>query len=66
MVTVTGRPEMVDEAIDHLLNLEEEYVCKLASNVSMRLCVNVYTVTLMRVMFKENPCIVNKHMGGKR
>ena len=26
LVTVTGRPEMVDEAIDHLLNLEEEYV----------------------------------------
>uniref|UniRef100_A0A672JFL3 Vigilin n=1 Tax=Salarias fasciatus TaxID=181472 RepID=A0A672JFL3_SALFA len=25
-VTVTGRPELVDEAIDHLLNLEEEYV----------------------------------------
>ncbi|XP_053540016.1 vigilin-like [Ictalurus punctatus] len=24
LVTVTGRPEMVDEAIDHLLNLEEE------------------------------------------
>lgn len=29
LVTVTGRPEMVDEAIDHLLNLEEEYVSKL-------------------------------------
>uniref|UniRef100_A0A8C5C3D0 Vigilin n=1 Tax=Gadus morhua TaxID=8049 RepID=A0A8C5C3D0_GADMO len=26
LVTVTGRPELVDEAIDHLLNLEEEYV----------------------------------------
>ncbi|XP_053540022.1 vigilin-like [Ictalurus punctatus] len=26
LVTVTGRPEMVDEAIDHLLNLEEEYM----------------------------------------
>lgn len=26
LVTVTGRPEHVDEAIDHLLNLEEEYV----------------------------------------
>lgn len=26
LVTVTGRPEQVDEAIDHLLNLEEEYV----------------------------------------
>lgn len=25
-MTVTGRPELVDEAIDHLLNLEEEYV----------------------------------------
>uniref|UniRef100_A0A4W5RJD7 Vigilin n=1 Tax=Hucho hucho TaxID=62062 RepID=A0A4W5RJD7_9TELE len=25
-VFVTGRPELVDEAIDHLLNLEEEYV----------------------------------------
>ncbi|XP_010785840.1 vigilin-like, partial [Notothenia coriiceps] len=26
VVTVTGRPELVDEAIDHLLNLEEEYM----------------------------------------
>uniref|UniRef100_A0A674NTQ9 Vigilin n=1 Tax=Takifugu rubripes TaxID=31033 RepID=A0A674NTQ9_TAKRU len=26
LVTVIGRPELVDEAIDHLLNLEEEYV----------------------------------------
>lgn len=26
VVTVIGRPEHVDEAIDHLLNLEEEYV----------------------------------------
>ncbi|XP_059923201.1 high density lipoprotein binding protein a isoform X1 [Gadus macrocephalus] len=26
LVTVTGRPELVDEAIDHLLNLEEEYL----------------------------------------
>lgn len=26
LVVVTGRPELVDEAIDHLLNLEEEYV----------------------------------------
>lgn len=26
LVTVMGRPEQVDEAIDHLLNLEEEYV----------------------------------------
>lgn len=25
-MTVIGRPELVDEAIDHLLNLEEEYV----------------------------------------
>lgn len=25
-VTVTGLPENVDKAIDHLLNLEEEYV----------------------------------------
>lgn len=25
-VTVTGLPENVDQAIDHLLNLEEEYV----------------------------------------
>uniref|UniRef100_A0A8C7IDX7 Vigilin n=1 Tax=Oncorhynchus kisutch TaxID=8019 RepID=A0A8C7IDX7_ONCKI len=28
-VFVTGRPELVDEAIDHLLNLEEEYVSTL-------------------------------------
>lgn len=26
LVMVIGRPEHVDEAIDHLLNLEEEYV----------------------------------------
>lgn len=26
LVSVIGRPEHVDEAIDHLLNLEEEYV----------------------------------------
>ncbi|XP_056133981.1 high density lipoprotein binding protein a [Lampris incognitus] len=26
LVIVTGRPELVDEAIDHLLNLEEEYM----------------------------------------
>lgn len=35
LVTVTGRPERVDEAIDHLLNLEEEYVrfcCHLAQD----------------------------------
>lgn len=25
-VTVTGLPENVEEAIDHILNLEEEYV----------------------------------------
>lgn len=28
-VTVTGLPETVDNAIDHLLNLEEEYVSPL-------------------------------------
>lgn len=28
-VTVTGLPETVDNAIDHLLNLEEEYVSSL-------------------------------------
>lgn len=31
LVTVMGRPEQVDEAIDHLLNLEEEYVSCTAS-----------------------------------
>lgn len=30
LVIVTGRPELVDEAIDHLLNLEEEYVSLLS------------------------------------
>lgn len=33
-VTVTGRPEMVDEAIDHLLNLEEEYMADVVENES--------------------------------
>uniref|UniRef100_A0A8C8JHW6 Vigilin n=1 Tax=Oncorhynchus tshawytscha TaxID=74940 RepID=A0A8C8JHW6_ONCTS len=32
-VFVTGRPELVDEAIDHLLNLEEEYVSTLVKVV---------------------------------
>ncbi|TRY72786.1 hypothetical protein DNTS_029738 [Danionella cerebrum] len=32
LVTVTGRPEHVDEAIDHLLNLEEEYLADVAEN----------------------------------
>ncbi|XP_013872122.1 vigilin [Austrofundulus limnaeus] len=31
-VTVIGRPEHVDEAIDHLLNLEEEYMVDVAEN----------------------------------
>ncbi|KAJ8418609.1 hypothetical protein AAFF_G00001080 [Aldrovandia affinis] len=34
LVTVTGRPELVDEAIDHLLNLEEEYMADVAENES--------------------------------
>ncbi|RXN04636.1 vigilin isoform X2 [Labeo rohita] len=32
LVTVTGRPEQVDEAIDHLLNLEEEYMADVVEN----------------------------------
>ncbi|KAE8294395.1 Vigilin High density lipoprotein-binding protein [Larimichthys crocea] len=32
LVTVTGRPELVDEAIDHLLNLEEEYMADVVEN----------------------------------
>ncbi|KAK2907479.1 high density lipoprotein binding protein a isoform X1 [Channa argus] len=31
-VTVTGHPELVDEAIDHLLNLEEEYMADVVEN----------------------------------
>ncbi|KAG7456604.1 hypothetical protein MATL_G00237650 [Megalops atlanticus] len=34
LVTVTGRPEQVDEAIDHLLNLEEEYMADVVENES--------------------------------
>uniref|UniRef100_A0A8D3C443 Vigilin n=1 Tax=Scophthalmus maximus TaxID=52904 RepID=A0A8D3C443_SCOMX len=34
LVTVTGRPELVDEAIDHLLNLEEEYLADVVENES--------------------------------
>ncbi|XP_060886574.1 high density lipoprotein binding protein a isoform X1 [Labrus mixtus] len=32
IVTVTGRPELVDEAIDHLLNLEEEFLADVVEN----------------------------------
>ncbi|XP_034036586.1 high density lipoprotein binding protein a [Thalassophryne amazonica] len=32
LVTVIGRPEFVDEAIDHLLNLEEEYMADVVEN----------------------------------
>ncbi|KAM9849306.1 high density lipoprotein binding protein a isoform 2-T2 [Aulostomus maculatus] len=32
LVTVMGRPELVDEAIDHLLNLEEEYMADVVEN----------------------------------
>ncbi|CAF91967.1 unnamed protein product [Tetraodon nigroviridis] len=32
LVTVIGRPELVDEAIDHLLNLEEEYMADVVEN----------------------------------
>uniref|UniRef100_A0AAQ5YGM8 Vigilin n=1 Tax=Amphiprion ocellaris TaxID=80972 RepID=A0AAQ5YGM8_AMPOC len=32
LVTVIGRPELVDEAIDHLLNLEEEYMVDVVEN----------------------------------
>nr|XP_061790425.1 vigilin-like isoform X2 [Nerophis lumbriciformis] len=32
LVTVTGRPELVDEAIDHLLNLEEEFLADVVEN----------------------------------
>uniref|UniRef100_A0A3B3BWG0 Vigilin n=1 Tax=Oryzias melastigma TaxID=30732 RepID=A0A3B3BWG0_ORYME len=32
LVSVIGRPEHVDEAIDHLLNLEEEYMADVAEN----------------------------------
>jgi len=34
VVTVTGRPELVDEAIDHLLNLEEEFMGDVVENES--------------------------------
>uniref|UniRef100_A0A8C9VSJ2 Vigilin n=1 Tax=Scleropages formosus TaxID=113540 RepID=A0A8C9VSJ2_SCLFO len=34
LVTVMGRPEDVDEAIDHLLNLEEEYLADVVENES--------------------------------
>ncbi|KAM8874134.1 high density lipoprotein binding protein a isoform 1-T6 [Spinachia spinachia] len=34
LVTVMGRPELVDEAIDHLLNLEEEYLADVEENES--------------------------------
>ncbi|XP_053286120.1 high density lipoprotein binding protein a [Pleuronectes platessa] len=34
LVTVIGRPELVDEAIDHLLNLEEEFIGDVVENES--------------------------------
>ncbi|OCT78799.1 vigilin [Xenopus laevis] len=36
LVTVTGKPEDVDEAIDHLLNLEEEYLSDVVDNEVMQ------------------------------
>ncbi|NP_001006854.1 vigilin [Xenopus tropicalis] len=36
LVTVTGKPEDVDEAIDHLLNLEEEYMSDVVDNEVMQ------------------------------
>ncbi|XP_060690992.1 high density lipoprotein binding protein a [Hemiscyllium ocellatum] len=35
-VTVTGLPDNVDEAIDHLLNLEEEYMSDVVENEAMQ------------------------------
>ncbi|XP_029472979.1 vigilin [Rhinatrema bivittatum] len=35
-VTVTGMPDHVDEAIDHLLNLEEEYMSDVVENEAMQ------------------------------
>ncbi|KAM9299672.1 vigilin-like [Gastrophryne carolinensis] len=35
-VTVTGKPEDVDEAIDHLLNLEEEFMVDVVENEVMQ------------------------------
>ncbi|KAM4772544.1 vigilin [Rhinophrynus dorsalis] len=35
-VTVMGKPEDVDEAIDHLLNLEEEYMSDVVENEAMQ------------------------------
>lgn len=35
-VTVTGMPEQVDEAIDHLLNLEEEYMSDVVESETMQ------------------------------
>uniref|UniRef100_A0A8C5PC31 Vigilin n=1 Tax=Leptobrachium leishanense TaxID=445787 RepID=A0A8C5PC31_9ANUR len=35
-VTVMGKPEDVDEAIDHLLNLEEEYMTDVVENEAMQ------------------------------
>uniref|UniRef100_A0A668AYZ5 Vigilin n=1 Tax=Myripristis murdjan TaxID=586833 RepID=A0A668AYZ5_9TELE len=35
IVTVMGRPELVDEAIDHLLNLEEEYMADVVESAKM-------------------------------
>lgn len=36
LVTVMGKPEDVDEAIDHLLNLEEEYMSDVVENEVMQ------------------------------
>lgn len=37
-VTVTGLPDNVEEAIDHILNLEEEYVCVLLNYMDSKYC----------------------------
>ncbi|KAF7243291.1 Vigilin [Varanus komodoensis] len=35
-VTVTGLPDNVEEAIDHILNLEEEYLADVVDNEAMQ------------------------------
>ncbi|KAI1882721.1 hypothetical protein AGOR_G00237830 [Albula goreensis] len=47
LVTVTGRPEMVDEAIDHLLNLEEEYMADVVENESKQAYMKPFGVRLL-------------------
>lgn len=59
-VTVTGLPETVDNAIDHLLNLEEEYVSSL--NIRMRCSYSTRPAHAAKI---PSSAVMNKPVLGK-